>query len=179
MRLSLIVAMSRNRVIGRAGTLPWRLNADLRRFKRLTTGHPLIMGRKTFESIGRVLPERTSIIITRQLEFQPAGVLVAHSLDEAIQLAGDSDEAFIIGGAQIYREALSRVDRMYITAVDADLPGDTFFPTYDDSQWQLVERADQPLDDKNSLACRFLVYDRVGRIFNPSMKGNPQPDGTD
>src|SRR5690349_5756939 len=127
-KLSLIVAMTPNRVIGRDGTLPWRLSADLQRFKRITMGHPIIMGRKTFESIGRVLPGRTTIVVSRRKDYSPTGALLAESLPAAIDLAGTSDEAFIVGGSEIYRAALPLVQRLYITMVQADIQGDTYFP---------------------------------------------------
>ena len=161
MQLSLIVAMSQNRVIGNAGSLPWRLSADLQRFKRLTVGHSIIMGRKTFESIGRVLPQRTSIVITRQMAFRPPGVLVAHSFGEALGLASHSEQAFVIGGEQVYRVALPHVTRMYITAVQASVEGDTYFPAYDETVWRLVEESSHGADERNTFAVRFLVYDRV------------------
>jgi dihydrofolate reductase len=164
MRLSLIVAMSWNRVIGREGGLPWHLSADLQRFKRLTIGHTIIMGRKTFDSIGRVLPGRVSIVITRQNDFHPPGVLVAHDWDEAMAMiakAHVTDEAFVIGGEQIFRMALPYVTRMYVTEVQADVAGETLFPTYDHAEWCLVEESSQPADAKNDFPVRFLVYDRV------------------
>src|SRR3990172_4917330 len=117
MRLSLIVAMAENRVIGRDNALPWRLPGDLPRFKRITMGRPIIMGRRNHESIGRVLPGRTNIIITRQRDYRVDGAVVCHSFDEAIERCGDADEAFVIGGAEIYRIALPRVDRMYMTLI--------------------------------------------------------------
>jgi dihydrofolate reductase len=161
MRLSLIVAMSWNRVIGRDGGLPWHLSADLQRFKRLTIGHSIIMGRKTFNSIGRLLPQRISIVITRQENYQPAGVLVAHSLQEALEMAKPSSEAFVIGGEQIFRTALPSATRLHITEVQADVAGDTLFPSYDEKQWRLVEESSHPADAKNDYPVRFLVYDRV------------------
>jgi dihydrofolate reductase len=164
MNLSLIVAMSCDGIIGRDGALPWRLPNDLRRFKRLTMGHPVIMGRKTFESIGRVLPGRTSIVVTRQPDYRPAGVLVAHSMDEALDMASSSDEAFVIGGGQIYAAALARVDRMYVTEVQGEVAGDTFFPDWDRAGWQSEEQGWQPADEKHTHAARFLVYNRIGRV---------------
>jgi dihydrofolate reductase len=161
MRISLIAAVSSNGVIGRGGKLPWHLSADLRRFKQLTMGHPIIMGRKTYESIGRPLPGRTTIVVSRQPDFHPTGVYVARSLPNALQQASSSDEAFVVGGAQIYAAALPTADRLYLTEVEADVDGDTFFPALDQTAWQLVEQSDHPADDRNSFACRFLVYDRV------------------
>jgi len=163
MRLSLIVAMSRNRAIGRAGTLPWRLSDDLKRFKQLTMGHPIIMGRKTFESIGKPLPGRTSIVVTRQADFHPPNVLVSKSLSDAIRLAASKDdqEAFVVGGGEIYAAALPLVDRLYVTSVDAHVEGDTYFPEWEQRDWHLIEETYQPSSEKNSYDCRFLVYDRA------------------
>lgn len=161
MRVSIIVAMSKNRVIGLHGDLPWRLSADLRRFKQLTMGHPIIMGRKTYDSIGRALPGRTSIVITRQTGFHPPDVIAVPGWDEALQAAGDVEEAFVIGGGEVYSQALPLANRIYLTAVETELEGDTFFPKWDDSQWQLVQEMHHPADAKNAFSMRFLVLDRV------------------
>jgi dihydrofolate reductase len=138
MRLSLIVAMARNRVIGIDNRLPWRLPADLRRFKKLTLGHTLIMGRKTFESIGKPLPERTTIVVTRQQDYAPEGVLVAHSVDEALAMAQGEEEVFVAGGEEIFRQTLDRADRLYVTELQRNFHGDTFFPEFDESAWRIV-----------------------------------------
>ncbi len=141
MQISIIAAMAENGVIGRDGQLPWHLKADLQRFKRLTMGHTIIMGRKTWESIGRPLPGRRMVVVTRQNGYQAEGVQVAASLDDALalaRLAGD-EEAFIIGGAEIYRLALPLADRLYLTRVLAPVEGDTTFPEFDASHWRLVE----------------------------------------
>jgi len=127
-QLVLIVAMSTNRVIGRSGDLPWHISDDLKRFRRLTTGHTIIMGRKTYESIGRPLPDRRTIVITRQTDYHPEGVDVAHSLDEAIAMAASDSQAFICGGGEIYQQAVDRVDRIEMTLVFAEVEGDAFFP---------------------------------------------------
>jgi len=164
MRLSLIVAMARNRVIGLDGGLPWRLSADLRRFKSLTMGHHLIMGRKTYDSLGRPLPGRTSIVLTRQANFVAAdGVLLARDLDQAIALAsaGGDDEAFVIGGAEIYRLALPRCDRLHVTRVAADVAGDTWFADWDESQWRLEASEPHFADEKNQYDFTFETYSRV------------------
>ncbi len=161
MKLSIIVAMSKNNVIGRGGELPWRLSADLQRFKRLTMGHPIIMGRKTFDSIGRPLPGRTSIVITRQANYRNVGVLIARSLPEAIRLAGDTDEVFVIGGGEIYSQALPLADRLYMTVVDENTDGDTHFPNWDPGQWRFVEETSHPADAKNLYSMHFRVFDRV------------------
>jgi len=158
--------MATNGVIGLAGDLPWKLSADLRRFKQLTTGHAIIMGRKTYESLqrrmpGRLLPDRTTIVVTRQAAFPVApGALLAHSLPAALELAAGDSEVFIIGGAEIYRAALPLVERMYVTTVAADVAGDTVFPDWDPARWQLTERSDHQADEKNDFDYGFLVYDR-------------------
>ena len=134
MRLSLIWAMTRNRVIGRDNTLPWRLPDEMRHFMRTTLGKPVIMGRKQFDAMGKPLPKRTNIVLSRDPTFAPNGAVVARTLDEAIQRARDvtneSDEAVVIGGAQIYALALPRADRLYFTLIDAEIDGDTFFPEF-------------------------------------------------
>lgn len=172
--------MTRPRVIGRGGQLPWRLSADLKRFKRMTMGHHLIMGRKTFKSIGRALPGRTSIVLSRNPTpdlvaaavessldslsaggIEPAKVLLADSLDEALDLARSDEEVFVIGGGEVYRIALPRVQRLHITWVDADVAGDTYFPDLDLSEWRLVSQEEQPADARNEYPYRFAVYDRI------------------
>jgi dihydrofolate reductase len=152
--------MSENRVIGRGGGLPWRLSADLRRFKRLTMGHHIVMGRKTYESIGRPLPGRTSVVISRDATYAPDAVLVARSMDQAKRLAADDSEVFFIGGGEVYRQVLPEIDRIYLTMVHAVIDGDTFFPDLDLSTWQLVESVRAASDEKNEYDHSFLIYDR-------------------
>jgi dihydrofolate reductase len=161
---SLIVAMSENRVIGREGRLPWHLSADLRRFKQLTMGHTIVMGRKTFESIGRPLPGRNSIVVTRQQGYAPPGVSVAASLAAASRLAVGDSEVFFIGGGEIYRQVLPRVERIYLTLVHAELPGDTHFPELSPDQWRLAQRVDHAADEKNDFPFSILVYERVNAM---------------
>ncbi len=163
--IALIWAMTRNRVIGRDNTLPWRLPADLTHFKALTSGHPVIMGRKTFESLGRPLPNRTNIIITRNRTFSASGCHVVHSLDEALRLGAqhesrDGPILFVIGGENLYSQALQLADRLYITLVDAEIEGDARFPEFDLDDWREVERLVQPADTKNIYACTFLTLER-------------------
>jgi dihydrofolate reductase len=160
--VSLIVAVSTNGVIGRDGDLPWRLPADLRHFKKTTMGHHLIIGRATWDEVGRPLPGRTMVVVTRDRGFHADGVLVAHSVEEALALARDDDEPFIGGGAEIYRVALERelVDRLYVTRVHAVVEGDTSFPPVDWTGWLLADRIDRPADDKNPHPCSFEVWDR-------------------
>jgi dihydrofolate reductase len=165
MRVSLIAAMDNNRLIGRDNSLPWRLSADLKRFKALTMGHTLIMGRKTYESIGRPLPGRKTVIITRNEAYAVDGVDVAHSLDDAVVRAAaahEADEAFIAGGAEIYQHALPRADRMHLTLIDASFDGDTFFPAIDDDEWTEVERVRHDDGDQQfEHGYAFVTYDRV------------------
>ena len=162
MSLSLIVAMSENRVIGRDGQLPWRLSADLRRFKRLTMGHHLVMGRKTWESIGRPLPGRTSLVISRQADYRADGATVVPSIDAAQAAAANDDQIFIIGGGEIYRHALPLVDRIHVTLVLAQVEGDTHFPEWSRDEWEIAEQSERhPADEKNEYDYKFLVYERV------------------
>jgi dihydrofolate reductase len=164
MRLSIIAAVAENGVIGRDGKLPWHLSADLRRFKRLTMGHTIIMGRRTWESIGRPLPGRRMIVISRQPDYQVdvQGVEVAASLHEALNraVAEGDDEAFIIGGGALYKEALPRADRLYYTLVRAHVPGDAYFPDIEWSQWRLVESCESPAGEEIHFSSTFKIYDR-------------------
>ena len=139
-RLTLIVARARNGVIGRDGTLPWRLPEDLAYFKRTTMGHPIVMGRRTWESIGRPLPGRRSIVVSRQAGFVAAGAEVVPSLDAALSLCAGAEEAFVIGGAHLYRAALPRASRLIVTEIDADFEGDTFWLAPDPAHWQETAR---------------------------------------
>lgn len=160
-RLSIIVAMARNGVIGVNGRLPWHLSSDLKRFRALTMGHHIIMGRKTYESIGRPLPGRKMIVVTRQPNFTAPEVRRAASVEAAVTLADDDNEAFVIGGAELYRACLPRVDRLYLTVVHAEVAGDTHFPSIDFTQWRCSETSEHPAQDKDDYAHTYAVYDRV------------------
>ena len=163
MMLSVIVAMSENRLIGRGGELPWHLSADLRRFRRLTTGHAIIMGRKTYESIGRPLPERRSIVITRQADYRAEGIETAGNLDAALALVADvseNSEVFVIGGAEVFRDALPRAGLLYVTLVHAELDGDVFLPPVDTDEWKLASEERHAADERNDFDYSFLVYER-------------------
>jgi dihydrofolate reductase len=162
MRISIIVAMTGNRVIGRGGAMPWHLPADLKRFKELTMGSPIIMGRKTFESLPGVLPGRRHIVISRNPDYRPAGVEVVGSLDAALAAASDAAEVFVIGGADIFREALPRADRLYATLIDTEMEGDTFFPEFDIREWREVASSVHVPDQANLRAITFKVMDRKG-----------------
>ncbi len=158
--VSLIVAVAENHVIGRAGGLPWRLREDLRRFKALTIGKPVIMGRKTFESIGRPLPERQNIVMTRSREFMAQGCFIAGTPDEALAVAGAVAEIMVIGGADIYREFLPLAGRIYLTRVHADIAGDARMPDLDPSAWIETSREFVPADEDNEHAFSFITLER-------------------
>lgn len=160
MSLFLIVAIAKNRVIGYENKMPWHLPAELQYFKRITMGHPIIMGRKTFESIGRPLPGRQNIVVSRNTGFTATGVEVTHSIDEAIALTAGAD-AFVIGGATLYIEALPRADKLYVTEVDATPEGDTFFPVLNKDEWHEASRERREKDEKNIFAVDYVVLDRV------------------
>jgi len=157
-RLTLIVATDRLRGIGINNTLPWRLPEDLAYFKRTTSGHPIIMGRKTFDSIGRPLPNRRNIVVTRNAEWRHEGVETAPSLNAAASTAGDA-EAFVIGGAQIYAEALPHADRLIVTEIGKTFDCDTFFPEIDQQQWKEVAR-DKHHSEQNGFDYAFVTYER-------------------
>ncbi len=162
MRVAIIAAVADNGVIGRAGDLPWKLPADLQRFRRLTMGHHLIVGRKTWQSIGRPLAGRTILVLTRAAALAPAGAQRCADLAEALEraaAAGD-DEPFVAGGAEVYRLALPLADRLYLTRVHASPAGDVLFPELDPDHWRLVERQQRPADERNPHPLSFEVYDR-------------------
>ncbi len=163
--------MARNRVIGADGRIPWHLPEELKRFKRLTLGHHIIMGRKTWESIGRPLPGRTSVIVTRQRGYRAPGAKVVHSLDEAIAACGSDDEIFVIGGAELYSQSLSRAGRLYLTTVDAEVAGDTLMPDIAAGEWREVSAAAFAADERHRHAFRCVTYER-------SEAPPPQPSPT-
>lgn len=162
MTVSAIVAIARNGVIGSGNQIPWYLPADLAYFKRATTGHFVIMGRLTFLSMGRPLPKRTNVVVTRDPFFTASGCLVAHSLEEALEMAVEAGEteAFIIGGGQIYRESMDYLDRIYLTEVDADVQGEVFFPELEEDQWKLIRSESHPADEKNEYSYTFKLLER-------------------
>lgn len=172
MKCALIVAMAKNQTIGIDNTLPWHLPNDLKYFKQVTMAKPIIMGRKTYESIGRPLPGRTNIVITRQADYQAEGIVVVNSLQQALDKAEDisfvsgHDEVMVIGGAEIYQQALLQADRLYITHVHAEVDGDAFFPEVDWNDWQEFKRENHPADPegsekRNPFDYSFVVYDRL------------------
>lgn len=161
MTVSIIVAMAENGVIGRDMDLPWHISADLKRFKALTMGHHIVMGRKTFESIGRLLPGRTTVIVTRQSDYQVDGAVIVNSLEAAQAAATDDSELFIIGGGQVYEIALPLADRLHVTRVHTEVDGDTSFPAVDWDQWELVSAERHGADEKNDHDFTFESYQRV------------------
>ncbi|PKF62639.1 type 3 dihydrofolate reductase [Psychromonas sp. psych-6C06] len=161
MRVSMIAAMANNRVIGLDNKMPWHLPADLQFFKRVTLGKPVIMGRKTYQSIGRPLPGRQNIVITRDESLQIEGVDCVQTLEQAIQLLGNIEEVMIIGGATIYEQFLVQADRLYLTFIDLETKGDTYFPDYIKSaKWRQVEQQSHTKDEKNGYNYQFVTLDR-------------------
>lgn len=156
--LSLIVAVADNGVIGINNTLPWHLPEDLKRFRVLTTGHHIIMGRKTYESLNRLLPDRTTVIVTRNKEFAVAGAVIAHTLQDAIAKCGADAEAFLIGGAELYAEGFKLADKLYLTEVHAEYAGDAFMPEFDLKQWQEISR--EAHTSENGLRFSYVTYTR-------------------
>jgi len=159
----MIAAMAKERVIGKDNDLPWRLPADLKYFMKTTTGHHIIMGRKNFQSLPKRLPNRTNIVLSRQEKFQAFGCVVVQNLEEALELArfNGEEEAFIIGGAQIYELAFPLAHRLYLTYIDLEVEGDTFFPEYDQSEWELKSERAFKADEKNKYDHRYCVYERT------------------
>jgi dihydrofolate reductase len=161
MLLSLMVAMDERGVIGRENRLPWRLTADMRRVKAATLGKPIIMGRKTHEAIGRPLPGRDNLVISRNKKYRSAGCLVFASLDAALDHCRDRPEVVIMGGAELYRQTLNRADRIYLTEVHATVAGDTFFPEFDRTLWREISREDFKADAQNEFDYSFVVLEKT------------------
>ena len=159
--ISIIAAMTDDRVIGINNSLPWKLPSDMKWFRQHTVGKPILMGRKTFESFGaRPLPERRNIVVTRDRNYQAEGAVVVHSIDEALQAAGDAAEIMVIGGASFYAQMLPQAQRMYLTRVHTNVVGDAWFPEFDESQWRQVERIDCEADERNACAHSFIILER-------------------
>lgn len=163
MIVSAIFAVSENNVIGKGNDLPWRMPADLKYFKKTTLGHPVIMGRKSFESIGRPLPGRHNIVLTRDPEYTAEGISVVHTLSEALESAAkeDAEEVFVIGGGQIYEKAFAFCDRLYITRIHSEVEGDVFLPELDFSDWNLISEENHKSDGKNIHDYTFCIYERI------------------
>lgn len=160
MKLSIIVAMDRNRVIGKGDALPWHISEDLKHFKKITMGKPIIMGRKTHESIGRPLPGRENIILTRDTSYQAEGCTVLHSIEEIFEHCKDIEEVMITGGAEIYKLALDKVSRLYLTEVHTEVEGDTCFPEFERNEWSEVSREEHKADEKNEFDYSFVLLER-------------------
>ena len=169
MEISLVVAVARNNVIGRDGGLPWRLSTDLKRFKALTIGKPVVMGRVCYDSIGKPLANRTNIVITRNRDFAPEGVVVAHSLEDALECAAAEsrnlgvDEIAVIGGGVVYREVMDRATVLHVTHIEADIEGDTFFPEIDPAVWEAGPTESVSAGEKDDYPTRFVTYRRRSR----------------
>ena len=161
MIISLIAAMDKNRAIGIENRLPWHLPADLQHFKRVTMGKPVIMGRNTYESIGKPLPGRLNIVVTRDTAYQAPGCTLAHSFEDAIDKAGEQEEIMIMGGASFYEHTIDKADRLYLTFVDTEVQGDAFFPAWNDGEWQEVERESHQADEKNGFNYEFVTLQRT------------------
>ena len=163
MILSLIVAASENNVIGKNGTLPWHLPDDLRHFRSITKGHPVIMGRKTYESIGHALPERTNVVVSRTLQSAPEHCLLARSLEESLQVLHPAvdEEVFVMGGSALFALSLAMADLLYLTRVHAQIDGDAFFPEVDFSVWKEVSSEVHPMDDAHQYPFTFFLYERI------------------
>jgi len=161
MRVNVVVAMDRLGTIGREGGLPWRLSADLRRFREITMGHPLIMGRRTHESIGRPLPGRLNIVLSTDPTFRAHGCVVVADLERALAMCAEVDEVMVVGGARVYAAALPRCERLFLTEVDATVSGDVSFPALRREDWREISRESVAADDKNEYPCHFLVLERV------------------
>ncbi len=160
--ISLLVAMDRNQLIGKNNDLPWRLPADLAYFKRVTMGHTIIMGRKTYDSIGRPLPGRENIIVTRDTSYKAEGCKVIHSIEEIVKMNQQTDqELFVIGGAEIFKEILPHSDRLYITEINKEFEGDTYFPAFEKDKWKVTSREQGIKDEKNPYDYTFLVYEKI------------------
>jgi dihydrofolate reductase len=160
-RIAFVVARDRRGVIGKDGQLPWRLPDDMRHVRELTVGKPLIMGRRTFDSIGKPLAKRVSIVLTRDPAFRCDGCLVARTPDEALALAGDVPEVIVFGGAGVFKDFLPRADRIYLTEVDTEAAGDTYFPALDPTEWREVERKPHPADTRHPFAFTFVTLERI------------------
>jgi len=161
MLISFIVAIANHRIMGRNNQLPWHLPADLQHFKAVTLNKPIVMGRKTYESIGKPLPERTNIILTNNLNYQAPGCYVIHSFDEVLKIIPDAEEILIIGGATLFEVYLPLVQRMYLTVIDAEVEGDTFFPHFDEKEWKVISQEDHLADSKNIYPYSFLLLERL------------------
>lgn len=169
MDISLVVAMDENRLIGADNRLPWHLPADLKHFKKVTMGHPIVMGRRTWESIGRPLPGRTNIVVTRRVDYRAPGAVVVDSPEAAKAAAGDCNELMVIGGARLYEDMLAEANRIYLTRIHAGFEGDTWFPELAEDEWACVSREDFEKDDRNPCDYTFMVLERIPEALPPPL----------
>ena len=174
MVISLVLAIAENDVIGRDGTIPWHLPDDLERFKAITMGHTIVMGRKTFEAIGKPLPNRRNVVLTRNRDFEGMDLTVFHEFEAALSSAAGEEEVFVIGGAEVFSEALPRAGRVYMTAVHAEIEGDTKFSEFEESGWELLEDQFHDSDEKHQHPFSFRIYERAHKRKGPA----PQSRGT-
>ncbi|WP_332695790.1 dihydrofolate reductase [Halalkalibacter lacteus] len=158
--ISFVVAMDRNRLIGKENQLPWHLPADLAYFKRVTTGHTIVMGRKTYESIGRPLPKRKNVVLTRSEGYEAEGCEVVHDIEDVLQMAKQEKECFVIGGTEVFRLFWDYVDRLYVTYIDETFDGDTYFPKIEEEQWEIASVEMGKVDEKNRYPHEFRTYER-------------------
>jgi dihydrofolate reductase len=161
MRVNIVVAIDQSGAIGHQGALPWRLSADLRRFREITTGHPIIMGRRTHESIGRPLPGRLNIVLSRDPTYQARGCVVRPGLAAALEMCAELDEVMVVGGSEVYTEALPLAGRLFVTEVDASSQGDVAFPSFARENWIETSRVMRPADDSNEFSCSFVVLEKL------------------
>ncbi len=179
MRIALVAALARNGIIGKGNALPWHLPADLRHFRRLTLGKPVLMGRRTYESIGHPLPERINIVVSRTPNYRAPGSIVVSSLEDGIEagiaMAGDCEELMVIGGAALYRAALPLAERLYLTRIEAEVEGDVRFVDYEEAEWEEVAREEHPADARNPFPYRFVTLQRkipsLRRFWAPESEG--------
>jgi len=164
--ISIIAAMDRNRLIGNKNQLPWHLPADFAHFKSVTMGKPIVMGRKTFQSIGKALPGRTNIVLSRNPDIEFEGVVGVSNFEDAVAAVPDAEEIMVIGGSTIYEMLLPQVDRLYLTYVEAEFEGDAWFPEFDENQWFESESVTRQADEKNSYDCRFVTLEKI-KTFEP------------
>ncbi len=161
MKLTLIAAMDPNRVIGKDNDLIWHFPKDLKHFKTKTSGHSIVMGRKTYESVGKPLPKRRNIVITRQKDYSAQGIEVVNSLEEALSLTKGEDEVYIVGGAEVYKLALSKADRMELTFIEKEYEGDSFFPNWDESNWEITSTERHEADESHEAPFTFVQVNRI------------------
>ena len=162
MKVSLVAAVASNNVIGRDNKLPWHIPADLKNFRRITLGKPILMGRKTFESLASPLPGRQNIVVSRNYAYNPKGCSVYHSVDQVLQAFNNCEEMMVIGGATFYKQLLPIADRLYLTLVHRNFEGDTFFPPYNQNQWREIEREDFYQANDQDIPYSFVQYERIG-----------------